>query len=48
MPDFSIDPELRVRVSPPVVLRRTTEAVGFPSKDGGWRNFGGLIQPLLK
>ena len=32
MPDFSIDPELRVRVSPPVVLRRTTEAVAFLRK----------------
>jgi hypothetical protein len=27
MPDFPIDPELRIRASPPVVLRRTTEAV---------------------
>ena len=32
MPDFPIDPELRVRVSPPVVLRRTTEAVAFLRK----------------
>jgi hypothetical protein len=32
MPDFSIDPELRIRTSPPVVLRRTTEAVGFLRK----------------
>ena len=32
MPDFPIDPELRVRVSPPVVLRRTTEAVTFLRK----------------
>jgi hypothetical protein len=29
MPDFPIDPELRIRTSPPVVLRRTTEAVAF-------------------
>jgi len=29
MPDFPIDPELRIRVSPPIVLRRTTEAVEF-------------------
>ena len=29
MPDFPIDPELRIRASPPIVLRRTTEAVGF-------------------
>ena len=29
MPDFPIDPELRIRASPPVVLRRTTEAVRF-------------------
>ena len=48
MPDFSIDPELRVRVSPPVVLRRTTEAVAFLRKMAAGRNFGGLIQPLLK
>src|ERR1700716_1407541 len=27
MPDFPIDPELRIRVSPPVILRRTTEAM---------------------
>jgi hypothetical protein len=33
MPDFPIDPELRIRTSPPVVLRRTTEAVGFFSED---------------
>jgi hypothetical protein len=29
MPDFPIDPELHIRNSPPIVLRRTTEAVGF-------------------
>jgi hypothetical protein len=32
MPDFPIDPELRIRASPPVVLRRTIEAVGFIRK----------------
>jgi hypothetical protein len=32
MPDFPIDPELRIRALPPVVLRRTTEAVGFIRK----------------
>jgi hypothetical protein len=32
MPDFPIDPELRIRASTPVVLRRTTEAVGFIRK----------------
>jgi hypothetical protein len=32
MPDFPIDPELRIRTSPPVVLRRTTEAVDFIRK----------------
>jgi hypothetical protein len=32
MPDFPIDPELRIRARPPVVLRRTTEAVGFIRK----------------
>ena len=32
MPDFPIDPELRIGASPPVVLRRTTEAVGFIRK----------------
>ena len=29
MPDFPIDPELRIRASAPIVLRRTTEAVEF-------------------
>lgn len=50
MPDFPIDPELRIRTSPPVVLRRTTEAVGFIRKmalsrpgHGGWRD---LLQSL--
>ncbi len=44
MPDFPIDPELRIRASPPVVLRRTTEAVGFIQKmtlnrpDHAWRD----------
>jgi hypothetical protein len=32
MPDFPIDPELRIRASPPRVLRRTTEAVAFIRK----------------
>src|SRR6266568_755199 len=32
MPDFPIDPELRIPARPPVVLRRTTEAVGFIRK----------------
>jgi hypothetical protein len=32
MPDFPIDPELRIRVSPPVILRRTTEAMTFIRK----------------
>jgi hypothetical protein len=44
MPDFPVDPEVRVRVSPPVVLRRTTEAVAFLRKmalnstGGAWKN----------
>jgi hypothetical protein len=29
MRDFAIDPVLRIRASPPIVLRRTTEAVEF-------------------
>ena len=29
MPAFPIDPELRIHASPPVILRRTTEAVRF-------------------
>jgi hypothetical protein len=29
MPDFPIDPEVRIRTSPPQVLRRTNEAVAF-------------------
>jgi hypothetical protein len=32
MRDFPIDPELRIRASPPIVLRRTTEAVNFIRK----------------
>jgi hypothetical protein len=32
MPDFPIDPELRIRANPPIVLRRTTEAVDFIRK----------------
>jgi hypothetical protein len=32
MPDFPIDPELRIRGSPPRVLRRTTEAMAFIQK----------------
>jgi len=32
MPDFSIDPEIRIRTSPSVILRRTTEGVGFIRK----------------
>jgi hypothetical protein len=49
MRDFPIDPELRIRTSPPVVLRRTTEAVGFIRKMAlsrpghGWR---GLLERL--
>src|SRR6266481_1719706 len=44
MPDFPIDPELRIRASPPVVLRRTTEAVDFirkatlSSPDRAWQD----------
>ena len=43
MSDFPIDPELRIRASPPAVLRRTTEAAGFIRKmmlsqaGHGWR-----------
>jgi hypothetical protein len=29
MPDFGIDPELRIRASPEKVLRRTSEALNF-------------------
>ena len=32
MPDFPIDPELRIRARPPIVLRRTTDAVNFIRK----------------
>ena len=32
MPDFPIDPELRIRASPPIVLRRTIEAIDFIRK----------------
>jgi hypothetical protein len=49
MPDFPIDPVLRIRASPPVVLRRTTEAVDFIRKvalsapDRPWQD---LLQSL--
>jgi len=32
MADFPIDPELRIRASRPIVLRRTTEAIEFIRK----------------
>jgi hypothetical protein len=32
MPDFPIDPELRIRASAPHVLRRTNEAMAFIRK----------------
>jgi len=32
MPDFPINPELRIRANPPILLRRTTEAVDFIRK----------------
>ena len=32
MPDFPIDPELRIRASPPIVLHCTTEAIEFIRK----------------
>src|SRR4029453_1642203 len=44
MPDFPIDPELRIRATPPIVLRRTTEAVDFirkvalSSPDHAWQD----------
>jgi hypothetical protein len=44
MSDFRIDPELCIRASPPIVLRRTTEAVDFIRKaalsapDRGWQD----------
>ena len=44
MPDFPIDPELRIRARPPMVLRRTTEAIDFIRKaalstpDGPWQD----------
>ena len=44
MPDFPIDPELRVRTPPPIILRRTTEAVDFirkvalSSSDRAWQD----------
>ena len=43
MPDFPIDPALRIRARPTVVLRRTTEAVDFIRKvalsaDRSWQD----------
>jgi hypothetical protein len=44
MPDFPIDPELRIRATPSMVLRRTTQAVDFirklalSSSDRAWRD----------
>jgi hypothetical protein len=49
MLDFPIDPELRIRARPPIVLRRTTEAVDFIRKvalstpDRSWQD---LLQRL--
>jgi hypothetical protein len=44
MHEFPIDPELRIRADPPVVLRCTTEAVNFirkmslRSRDRAWHD----------
>jgi hypothetical protein len=44
MPDFPIDPELRIRATPPIVLRRTTQALdlirklALSSSDRAWRD----------
>ena len=44
MPDFPIDPELRIRASSPIILRRTTEAIEFirqlalSSPDRAWED----------
>lgn len=44
MPDFPIDPELRIRATPSIVLRRTTQAIDFirklavSSSDRAWRD----------
>ena len=43
MPDFPIDPELRIRATPTIVLRRTSEAVDFIRKvalspDRAWQD----------
>jgi hypothetical protein len=44
MPDFPIDPELRIRATPPIVLRRTIQALDFirklalSSADCAWRD----------
>ena len=44
MPDFPIDPELRIRATPSIVLRRTTQAIDFirklalSSPDRAWRD----------
>jgi hypothetical protein len=47
MPDFPIDPELSIRGSPPVVLRRTTEAVAFIRNISSNRPNARLLQDLL-
>jgi hypothetical protein len=47
MPDFPIDPDLHIRNSPPIVLRRTTEAVAFIRKMSLSRpGHGDLLQRL--
>jgi hypothetical protein len=44
MPDCPIDPELRIRATPSIVLRRTTQAIDFirklavSSSDRAWRD----------
>jgi hypothetical protein len=44
MPEFLIDPELWIRANPPIVLRRTTEAIDYirrvalKSPDRAWQD----------
>src|SRR5437764_5887667 len=44
MPDFAIDPEVRIRATPSIVLRRTTQAIdlirklALSSSDRAWRD----------
>jgi len=45
MPDFPIDPELRIRASPPIVLRRTTDLLqSFEAARDEWSAMEAVVR----